>query len=326
MRGKLVLGLVVSAGFLVLAFWNVSLREMGQAFREVRLWWLVPATLTLFVRFWLTAIRWRILLLPTKRVGLHRLFSVTMIGFMANNVLPARIGEFVKAYALGKTEQLSKSLSFATIVIERLFDGFTMVLFLLLSILWSPVPPLIKQATIASFALYVVVLGGMAGLHHRPQVATRWAVGGLRLLPERMRGGALRLLDSFTQGLGVLGKGGQVLLVAVASLLIWSVVTAGAYLTFLAFDLSLPPVAALVLVAFLAIGVTLPSSPGYVGPFQYFSVLALGLYGVGESRALAFSFVYHAIQFIPITVVGLIYLWVENLSLHEIHAPYGERL
>ena len=111
-------------------FRGVHLDAVIQQLRQIRVLWLVPALLSIFVRFWLTAVRWRVLLGSTKRIGLHRLFGVTMIGFMANNVFPARIGEFVRAYALGRSESLAAPLAFATIVIERIFDGLTLLLFL----------------------------------------------------------------------------------------------------------------------------------------------------------------------------------------------------
>ena len=145
MRGKVWLGVAVSAVLLWVAVRGVSLDEVLHELRQVRPIWLVPVLASIFVRFWLTALRWQLLLQPVKRIGVHRLFAITMIGFMANNLLPARLGEFVRAYALGRSEALPSSLPFATIVIERLFDGFTLLMFLVggLSFLRpEPDPPL----------------------------------------------------------------------------------------------------------------------------------------------------------------------------------------
>ena len=130
MRTKIWLGVAVSAVLLWVAVRGVSLDEVLQQLRQVRPVWLIPVLASIFLRFWLTALRWQLLLRPTKRIGVHRLFAITMIGFMANNVLPARLGEFVRAYALGRSEALPASLPFATIVIERIFDGFTLLVFL----------------------------------------------------------------------------------------------------------------------------------------------------------------------------------------------------
>ena len=110
MRGKVWLGVAVSAVLLWVAVRGVSLDEVLQQLRQVHPAWLVPVIVSIFLRFWLTALRWQLLLRPVKRIGVHRLFAITMIGFMANNVLPARLGEFVRAYALGRSESLPPSL------------------------------------------------------------------------------------------------------------------------------------------------------------------------------------------------------------------------
>ncbi|HSE96461.1 MAG TPA: lysylphosphatidylglycerol synthase transmembrane domain-containing protein, partial [Methylomirabilota bacterium] len=91
---KVWIGVVVSLALLWVAFRGVHVEDLARSLREVRLVFLLPVLLSVFVRFWLTAMRWQVLLRPTKVIGMHRLFGVTMIGFMANNVLPARMGEF----------------------------------------------------------------------------------------------------------------------------------------------------------------------------------------------------------------------------------------
>jgi len=316
---KLWLGVGVSVGLLWFAFRGVHLEEVGRSLAEVRVGWLVPVLLSIFVRFWLTAVRWQVLLNPVKRITVHRLFGITMIGFMANNVLPARMGEFVRAYALGKAESLSASLSFATIVLERVFDGFSLLLFLLGGLAFlRPQPWLIWSAGL-SFCLYLGVL-----------VALVWLRRGYALtavlawLPARVRGRVAGLLDSFALGLDVLGDRRALVTVALLSLLIWVVNVAGVYATFLAFSLSLPPYAAFLTLSIVAVALVLPSAPGYVGTFQVGTVAALALFAVPEATALSLSILYHAVNYIPITAVGLAYLGALNLTLGELRAA-GEK-
>src|SRR5262249_26152989 len=158
---------------------------------------------SIVVRFWLTAVRWRILLGSTKRIGLHRLFGVTLIGFMANNVFPARIGEFVRAYALGRSESLAAPLAFATIVIERIFDGLTLLLFLGGGVFFLSLPGWLLWLAAASCALYLAVLGVLVSL--RWEGGVRGLSAALGWLPPRLRAGAVRLLDTFRLGLDALG-------------------------------------------------------------------------------------------------------------------------
>ncbi len=319
MRWKLWLGIVVSVGLLWVAVRGVHLDEVARAFAEVRPGWLLPVLASILVRFWLTAVRWQLLLGPVKRIGLHRLFGVTLIGFMANNVLPARMGEFVRAYALGKSESLSKSLSFATIVLERVFDGFTLLAFLVGGLAFLRPERWLVVSAVASFCLYLGVLGGLLWLRGGRGLGTL-----LGWLPAALRGRVAKALDSFTLGLDVLGDARALLAIAGLSLLIWVVNVAGLHAMFLAFSLELPPYAAFLVLAIVAVALVLPSTPGYVGPFQAGTVLALGLFGVSPSTALSLSILYHAVNYIPITLAGLAYLSAMNLTLGELRAV-GEK-
>lgn len=322
MRYRVWLGTGVSLVLLWIAFRGVDVYEIEGALSQVRIIWIVPVLATIFVRFWLTAIRWQTLLQPIKRIGVHRLFGVTMIGFMANNVLPARMGEFVRAYALGKSESLSTPLSFATIVVERVFDGFTLLLFLIGGLLFLRPEPWLVWSAAASFCLYLGVL--VALLSIRGPRGLRLTTRVLAWLPMRLRARAARIVDSFALGLDVLGHGRALIGAGFLSLAIWLTNAVGLYAMLIAFSLDLPPYAAVLLLAIIAVALVLPSAPGYVGTFQIGTVAGLALFAVPEATALSLSILYHAVNFIPITAVGLAYLGAMNLTLRELRAA-GER-
>lgn len=322
MQGKLWLGVAVSVALLWVAFRGVSVDEVWAELRRVRPLWLVPVVASIFVRFWLTALRWQLLLRPVKHVGVHRLFAVTMVGFMANNLLPARLGELVRAYALGRTEGLPVSLPFATIVLERVFDGFTLLVFLVggLSFL-RPSPALLWAAALAC-GLYLGVLAGLVLLRSGRGLGllTRLVDG----LPARVARPLRRLLESFRLGLDVLGDVRALLAIALLSLLIWGINAAGVQASFAAFALDLPPYAAFLVLGTIAVALVLPSAPGYVGPLQVGTVEGLALVDVGRDTALSLSIVYHLANYVPITLVGLAYLSALNLTLGELRAA-GEK-
>ena len=323
MRGKVWLGVAVSAVLLWVAVRGVSLDEVLQQLRQVRPVWLVPVIASIFLRFWLTAIRWQLLLRPVKRIGVHRLFAITMIGFMANNVLPARLGEFVRAYALGRSEALPPSLPFATIVIERIFDGFTLLVFLVGGLSFLQPSRTLLWAAGLTCALYLGVLVGLVVLRTGRGLGLLTAV--LDRLPGRLAGPALHLLESFRVGLGVLGDVRALLLTALLSIVIWVVNAAGVEASFRAFALDLPPYASFLLLGTIAVALVLPSAPGYIGPFQAGTVQGLALVGVARETALSLSIVYHLANYIPITIVGLAYLSALNLTLGELRAAGGKR-
>ena len=134
MKKKFIIGLLVSLVFLYLAFRKVDFSELWSALKGANYWYILPNIVLVILSMWMRAYRWKFMIHPIKKVGLGRLFSTVMIGFMANNVLPARLGEFVRAYSLGAKENISKSATFATIVIERIFDGFAILFILWLSL------------------------------------------------------------------------------------------------------------------------------------------------------------------------------------------------
>lgn len=310
---RLWLGLAVSVVLLALAARGVRLEELVAALGRVRVGWLAATAATLVVRFWLTAVRWDVLLRPVRQIGRHRLLAVTMVGFMANNLLPARMGELVRAYALGKCEGLPASLAFATIVLERVFDGFTLLAFLVGGFLVLQPRPWLVLSAVGSFAVYLTALAVLV-----------WVRGGgradplLRRLPEALRGRTARLLDSFALGLHVLGDARALARAGLLSLALWLVGALTVWTLFEAFDLALPVHAAFVLLAVVAVAVALPSAPGYVGTFQAGTVAALALYAVPESVAFSFSLLYHAVHWVPVTLAGLVYLGVLNLTLAEL--------
>ena len=319
MRWKLWLGIAVSLVLLGVAFHGVDVAELRGSLAGVRTVWLVPVLLSIGVRFWLTALRWQVLLRPVKVIGVHRLFGVTLIGFMANNVLPARMGEFVRAYALGKSESLSKSLSFATIVLERVFDGFTLLAFLVAGVLFLRPERKIVGLAVVLFCLYLGVLAGLIGLRRGRGMGRL-----LAWLPGVVRSRVAGLLDSFALGLDVLGDARALGVAAALSLAVWVVNAAGVYAMFLAFSLDLPPYAAFLVLAIVAGTLALPSAPGYVGTFQVGTIWALSPFHVPEATALSMSLVYHAVNYLPITAAGFAYLASMNLTLGELQAA-GEK-
>jgi glycosyltransferase 2 family protein len=316
MRGKVWLGVAVSAVLLWVAVRGVSLDEVLQQLRQVRPVWLLPVLASIFLRFWLTAIRWQLLLRPVKSIGIHRLFAITMVGFMANNVLPARLGEFVRAYALGRSEGLPPSVPFATIVIERIFDGFTLLLFLVGGLSFLRPSRTLLWAAGLTCALYLGVLGTLLVL--RTERGQELLIGALDRLPGRVAGPARWLLETFRAGLEVLGDVRALLLTTLLSIAIWVVNAAGVEASFRAFTLDLPPYASFLVLGTIAVAVALPSAPGYVGPLQAGTVQGLALVGVARETALSLSIVYHLCNFIPITLVGLAYLSALNLTLGEL--------
>jgi glycosyltransferase 2 family protein len=309
------IGAAFTLGSLYVAFRGIHLREVAHTLSQVGIGWAVPILAGTLLSIWIRAYRWKVMLQPIRSVGTGKTYSATMIGFMANNVLPMRLGEVVRAYSLGRSSGVSKSSAFATIVVERAFDLLAILLFLAVMLLKH------SFATWVNVAGYLA-LGGCLGMF----VAMgffRWKKEGtLRVyrrltarLPEKVARSGEGLLTRFLNGLEVLSRADRLLWVTLLSVATWLAMATGYYFTGLAFHLDLPFDASIVLVTVCALAVMLPSGPGFVGTFEVGARYGLMLYQIPETTALSYALFYHAVQFIPITLLGFYHLWRENLSL-----------
>jgi uncharacterized protein (TIRG00374 family) len=282
------------------------------------------ATLTFPVR----ASRWRIILAArSPGVRWKPVWHATAIGFMANNVLPARTGELARAYAASRLVGLPFAASFGSIAVERTFDGLIVVTLMALAMASSDFPTTItvggtSVSTIAAWTggLFILVLAFLFVLVHAPREGLAWVAAVLRrVLPERTSEFVVRIARSFIEGLSILRAPRDFVRVVIWSIAVWLINAAAFYAGFLAFHIEgLPLTSPLLLQGIVAVGVAIPSSPGFFGPFEALSRVSLGLYGVPADPAVSFAVGTHLGWFVPITVIGLFHLARSGLSLKDI--------
>jgi uncharacterized protein (TIRG00374 family) len=311
--GKILLGLAVSAGLLVYVFWDVDLRVIAARLRET-IWTFVGISVALnFLSLWMRAWRWYYLF-PPETHPVH-LFRALLIGYMGNNLLPLRAGELVRVYVASR-RGLHFGTTFATVVVERVLDGLAVGLIVAALLLVVPVSGELRWSILIFLGLDLV---GILVL-----VAIATAPGVCRTLIETLfhRIGALErrllaLLETMTEGLRGVRAAHHAIPITVCSVAIWLFYALSVWTALHAAHLDLPLVAAWTVLAFLGLGVSLPSSPGFVGVVQAATVLALTLFAVPRAEALSFSLLIHASQFLPVTVVGLLCLLLEHISLTD---------
>jgi len=324
---KGVVGILLSAFFLWFAFRDVHLAEVWRHVREANLPLLILAGLVVTLPFPLRALRWRPLLKPVLPDSRFRpRFAATCIGFMANNLLPARVGEFARAFALSRLEPVRVSASLGSLVVERIFDGIVVVLLLLLS-LAAPSFPDFSGRDFSGIALWMggallLVFGLMLAMVVRPEASVRRfeAVAG-RVLPESVRRPVVDTLEAFLEGLAALRDARLVVEIFLWSLVTWLAAGLGTWIGFLAFDIHLPFVAAVFLQSIIALAVAIPSAPGFFGVFEAAARVGLvDVWGVQSTPALAFAIGFHIAGFIPVTLMGLYYLWRLGISWRDVGA------
>jgi len=268
------------------------------------------------------AYRWKFMLRPVKEVGFDKLMSATCIGFMANNVLPLRLGEFVRAYSLAFQDRgVSKSASLATIFVERMvFDLVALLLIFggVLAFAQVNVPDEMKAG------IYVAILVALAGLALVLYLALRPTQAGDRIaqymffLPQRAKETVKAIVVRFSTGLEFMIQAKASSWVGIQTLILWLFMGASNYFVFLAFGFDLPLEASFFLLVVVSISILVPSSPGFVGVYHAGTVFTLTQYGIGKEPALSFALVLHAAQYVPITLMGFYYLRKEHLSLKQL--------
>lgn len=319
------LGLLLSVGLLWWALRDVSAAETLDHLRRADLWLLGAAVAVATGTFVLRALRWRLLLMPAREgTSFDSRFSAVCIGFMANNLLPARLGEFARVYALARKEPVSMSAAFASLVVERLLDGVILVL-LLLPAVWLAEFEGGTAGTLRhlSFVFAGLVAVGFVVLGLLVRFPTRFqrlfGRAAHRLLSPSAAERSIGVLVSFIAGLGALRHGHLFVRVFLWSAVVWLWNGASFWLGFLAFGIGEPGfVGALLLQSIIGFAVSVPSSPGFFGPFEAGARLTLAGFGISPSLILSFAAGYHIASFIPITLLGLWYAHRMGFSLAEV--------
>lgn len=325
------IGVAVSVALLAWAMRNVDFAEMATEIRRAKPLPVLAGVFLATFSFVLRAVRWRLLLRADTGVDVPfwpRWHAVAM-GFMANNLLPLRAGELVRAYAITRLGHVRFTGAVTSLVVERVFDAMTLVLMLAMGLMLSNLPastviagiPLARIATFAGIgALIAVVIGAI--LIAQPALLEA-IIGGV--LPEgRVRTGLVSISKGITEGLSGLRSPARLLGVIFWSLAMWLVSAASFYVMFAAFDIDVSPGGALLLQSVMAFGIAVPSTPGYFGPFEAAIVAVLTLFGVSDTTGFSYAVTYHLSTLIPVTLLGLISLAVSPIAFRDIRAQTSQ--
>jgi uncharacterized protein (TIRG00374 family) len=326
-HGHVWIGIGISLALVIYLFARVDYGQLWQLLATANLSLLLIASVllagTLVIRAW----RWQYLLKPLKSVRFSNSMSATCIGLMANMILPVRLGEVVRAVVLGHREQIDKSASFATVVVDRLLDGFTILFILVVLLIVAPLPldegwqQRLRWGGMVFFLLYGGVFALLFYLHRAPTQMLRYVRRFCAGLPTRWVDRLCHFLGSFGEGLHTLDRTEYLGQIVVSSLVLWGLVGVYNFLVVLAFQLHLPLTVGFILLVAQAAAVMIPSSPGFVGTHHAASVACLSLWAVTPEASLGVALVMHAIGYFLTIAIGAGYLWAAGLSMRDIGQP-----
>ena len=320
-RWQFWVGLALSAVFLYFALRGLEINEIWEPLKSAQYWWLLPGVAVYFIGVWVRAWRWHYLLRPLKPVPTKKMFPIVAIGYMGNNIYPARAGEVLRAVVLKRKEEIPISASLATVIVERIFDGVVMLGFVFLNL--SELATLtgtsgfignIKTLALwgsAAFlgALAVFMLAAMFPVQAEKVIAKLIEI----FLPERFREKVQEIVLKFLHGLESLRSPRDAVMVLLTSVVIWLLETGKYWFVMQAFDFQVSFFTLMLMNGIVNLATTIPSAPGYVGTFDAPGIAVLSAYGVDQGLAAGYTLVLHAALWFPITLLGAYYMVREGI-------------
>jgi uncharacterized protein (TIRG00374 family) len=334
---KFGLSIALAAALLALFLYNVDLGQVGQTLAAADLWLITASTAVCLLAYWLRTLRWQLILRSAGTTRHSSALIAIAVGYAAMALLPARAGDLVRPLAITQRDRLPLSAGLASMVTERLFDLLTVIFFFLIFTLAPPASVVTSEETsshlrllnlsgyaaAAGLVVATVLLLCLFRYQERFIAAVSRPVARIR---PRWRQPIVNFFEHFLDGLRVLQKPRDLAIAVASSLLLWYVIYWQVQLALMAFDIHLPLRASFLLVALAVIGLAIPT-PGGVGGFHKATQIGLTVFfGVELNLATGVAIAYHAVSFLPITVIGLLCLPLLGMSLREVGtASVGEQ-
>jgi len=318
-RWQFWLGLIISVAFLYLALRGLRLKDVWETLHTANYWWLIPGVIVYFVAVGFRSWRWSYVLRPIQPVPARRLFPIVVIGYMGNNVYPARAGEFIRAYILWKKAGINVGSTLTTAVLERMFDGLMMLLFVFIALPFAPLPEALRRYMPILTALMVGASGVFFMLAILPDLTRRlytWVIE--HVVPIRFRPPVHNLADGVLYGLQVLRSARAVFVVFGVTLIIWLLETVKYWLVMHCFDFRVSFLALMLVNGVVNLATIIPSAPAYLGTFDKAGSEVMMRFGVSQTEGTSYILLLHAVLWLPVTALGFFFMWRESVSWQDL--------
>ena len=315
------IGVALSALFLYLALRGLKLDEFWRDLQQANLLWLIPGIVVYFISVAVRAWRWAYMLRPMKQLSVGQMYPIVVIGYMGNNIYPARIGEIVRAYVLQRNEGVPIASSLATVFMERLIDGIVMVGFVLFAL--PSVPSLNDTVrSIITFTSIVFIIGAAVFfvMALAPRQTERIVTAIInRIVPSRFRAPLINFVEKFVAGAQCLRRPADLLVLLLSTVVIWLMETVKYWLIWHGFAANpgfreLPFVDFMLFNGVANLSTVIPSGPGFVGTYEAAGVAVFSTIGIEQSLALAYVIVMHIALWLPVTLLGLYFMLREGMK------------
>jgi uncharacterized protein (TIRG00374 family) len=297
--------LAVTVLFSYVALSGVDFAEAWRGLRTSDYLWLVPALVALALSLGARALRWRALFAPGRRPPLGAVANAMMIGYLYNNILPARSGEVARVVVLNKRSAAQPVEITGTVVLERLYDVVGILVIFFLAAPWLPPVSWLETAAIAAGVLAVAIVVTVLVLALGGERPVRLLLAPLRRLPRFTEERMERTVKELLSGLSGLRHPGVALAGCLWTIVAWLLTAVVAYTVILAFHLHLPFACGVLVTVAVGLAMILPSPPAAVGVYEGAALIGMKAYGLSHTAALPYALVLHLVNFLPFVVVGV---------------------
>ena len=291
------LGVVIGIVAIYFSLRNIQGKEVFDSLKAINASWIIPIIIMNFMVIAVKALRWKIMITPIKKIRFLTMFRVLTIGFMANSVLPARLGEAVRVDMLGRDEALSRVTTAATVVADRIIEAVSFLLLAAILVFMFNVPEWMHKGLIITLCITIFCYG-LVIFHSKRKTNNKFL--------KKLQDGAQALLHMRLATFSFL-----------TSLLSWFLQGLMLYMTQLAFGVHLPIWGIILVLLAINLAVALPAAPGYVGTFEFACILAYSYLGLDKNIALLVGATFHILQIVPITLVGGILMLTSHFNLRK---------
>jgi len=308
-KSKRFWGAIIAVTFLFVSFYDVNPKELIRTLGRIDLKFLLLAIFFEFMIPLTKSLRWKFILDPVKKIPVREIFSLYCLGWMVNVILPALTGQVARSFMLSKKQNLAKASSFASIALEVVFDGLSLlILMIVVSYMFAFPSWLIR----GEYTLAISVSLGLAFLYfltHNQKLFSKLK----DKFPHKVTEKIDQISHSFSQGLQMLKSSKHIVLVTLFSILSWLSQIAVVTLLLLAFNFKIPVWSAVVIIIINALMMMFPLTPGNIGTFQVATILGLSFFNVHKTEALSFGLVLHSLDILPYLFLGSLFLYLRKL-------------
>lgn len=305
-------GLLISVLFLFLALRGLQITDIWEGIKSAVFIWFFPGIFIYFLAVWMRALRWQFFLRPIKTIPIKKIFPIITIGYMGNNIFPARVGEILRSVVLKHQDEVPVSASLATIIIERIFDGVVMLGFIILNLSEITIIPgtevfahTIRTITLWSSFIFFGILFLFLLVAIFPERTKRFLFLVIRcVIPKKWRKNIQSITQRFINGLHSLSSPAAVISIFLISVVIWLLETGFYWFIMLAFPFRVSFFSLMLMNGFMNLFTIIPSSPGYIGTFDAPGIAMLTAFGVNPEISASYTLLLHAALWLPITIVG----------------------